>query len=69
LRKKQYEKTDEEMLAIAKNIILLKTKNQLSLLKNFREKSQDLKQKIQKIKDIIEKIPSSDNYESLLGYE
>lgn len=29
LRKKQYEKNDEEMLQIAKNIVLLKTKNQL----------------------------------------
>lgn len=55
LRKKQYEKTDEEMLHIAKEIILLKTKNQLSLLKNFRDKSENLKQEIQKTKDIIEK--------------
>lgn len=69
LRKKQYEKTDEEMLHIAKEIILLKTKNQLSLLKNFRDKSENLKQEIQKTKDIIEKIPWAENYESLLGYE
>lgn len=69
LRKKQYEKTEEEMLSIAKEIILLKTKNQLSLLKNFREKSSDLKKEILKTKDIIEKIPQADNYESLLGYE
>lgn len=69
LRKKQYEKTDEEMLHIAKEIILLKTKNQLSLLKNFRDKSENLKQEIQKTKDIIEKIPWAENYESLLWYE
>lgn len=69
LRKKQYEKTDEEMLHIAKEIILLKTRNQLSLLKNFRDKSENLKWEIQKTKDIIEKIPWAENYESLLGYE
>ena len=69
LRKKQYEKTEEEMLSIAKEIILLKTKNQLSLLKNFREKSSDLKKEILKTKDIIEKISWAENYESLLGYE
>lgn len=69
LRKKQYEKTEEEMLEIAKEIILLKTKNQLSLLKNFRDKSEKLKIEIQKSKDIIEKIPQVENYESLLGYE
>jgi CRISPR/Cas system-associated endonuclease Cas1 len=43
LRKKQYEKTDEEMLEIAKNIIKLKTRNQLELLKATREKDLDLK--------------------------
>lgn len=69
LRKKQYEKTEEEMLHIAKEIILLKTRNQLSLLKNFRDKSENLKWEIEKTKDIIEKIPLAENYESLLGYE
>lgn len=69
LRKKQYEKTEEEMLHIAKEIIILKTKNQLSLLKSFREKSDDLKKEIEKTKDIIEKISSADNYETLLWYE
>lgn len=69
LRKKQYEKTDEEMLHIAKEIILLKTRNQLSLLKNFRDKSESLKWEIEKTKDIIKKIPWAENYESLLWYE
>jgi CRISP-associated protein Cas1 len=69
LRKKQYEKTEEEMLSIAKEIVLLKTKNQLNLLKNIRDKGEWLKWEIQRTKDIIEKIPSTDNYESLLGYE
>ncbi len=69
LRKKQYEKTEEEMLEIAKNIILLKTKHQLSLLKTIREKEDILKKDIAKIKEIIEKIPKSENYESLLWYE
>lgn len=69
LRKKQYEKTEEEMLHIAKEIILLKTRNQLSLLKNFRDKSESLKWEIEKTKDIIKKIPWAENYESLLWYE
>ncbi len=69
LRKKQYEKTEEEMLEIAKNIVLLKTNNQLKLLKNIREKQWFIKRDIEKIKEIIKKIPESTNYESLLGYE
>lgn len=69
LRKKQYEKTEEEMLQIAKEIVLLKTRNQLSLLKWFRDKDDDLKKEIQKAKDIIDKIPSAIDYESLLWYE
>lgn len=69
LRKKQYEKTDEEMFEIAKEIILLKTKNQLELLKLTREKDFNLKWDINKIVWIIEKIDWSKDYESLLGYE
>ncbi len=69
LRKKQYEKTDEEMFEIAKEIILLKTKNQLELLKLSREKDFNLKWDINKITWIIKKINDSKNYESLLGYE
>lgn len=69
LRKKQYEKTDEEMLEIAKQIILLKTKNQLNLLKNIREKDELLKWEIEKAKNIIEKIIKVDNPESLLWFE
>ncbi|MDD3794018.1 MAG: type V CRISPR-associated endonuclease Cas1 [Candidatus Gracilibacteria bacterium] len=69
LRKKQYEKTEEEMLEIAKSIIKLKTHNQLELLKAIREKDLDIKGDITKINGIITKIDSVDNYESLLGYE
>lgn len=69
LRKKQYEKTDEEMFLIAKEIVLLKSKNQLNLLKSFREKDIDLKNEINKSKEIIEKIKTCDNPESLLWYE
>lgn len=69
LRKKQYEKSEENMLEIAKNIIKIKTKNQLELLKLTREKDFSLKWDISKIKWIIEKIDNSENYETLLGYE
>ena len=69
LRKKQYEKTEEEMLEIAKNIVLLKVNNQLSLLKNIRKKEWFIKKDIEKIKEIILKIPSSESYENLLWYE
>lgn len=69
LRKKQYEKTDEEMLEIAKNIIRLKTKNQLTLLKAIRWKDLELKGDITKIWGIITKIDSVEDYESLLWYE
>jgi CRISPR associated protein cas1 len=66
LRKKQYEKTEEQMLEIAKNIIKIKTKNQLELLKNFREKSTDLKENTSKIKSISTKINSAESYDVLL---
>lgn len=69
LRKKQYEKTEEEMLEIAKKIILLKTKNQLSLLKEIRNKDTLIKGNIIKIEEIILKIPDSIEYENLLWYE
>jgi len=69
LRKKQYEKTDEEMLEIAKNIVFLKTQNQLNLLKSIREKSDFTKKDIEKVKEIILKIESVENYESLLWFE
>jgi len=69
LRKKQYEKTEEQMLEIAKNIILLKANNQNKLLKNIREKSDDVKNQIKKIEQIIFKIPDSKDYKSLLWYE
>jgi CRISPR/Cas system-associated endonuclease Cas1 len=49
LRKKQYEKTEEEMLEIAKNIVRLKTRNQLALLKITREKDLNLKGSIDEI--------------------
>lgn len=69
LRKKQYEKTEEEMLDIAKNIVLLKTNNQLKLLNNIREKEWFIKKDIESIKEIILKIPNSETYENLLWYE
>jgi hypothetical protein len=54
------------MLEIAKNIIKIKAKNQLELLKNFRNKSPDLKENILKIENIYKKIDFSENYDSLL---
>ena len=69
LRKKQYEKTEDEMLEIAKNIIKNKTHNQLELLKAIREKDLDLKWDITKINWLITKIDTVENYESLLWYE
>lgn len=69
LRKKQYEKSEEEMLHIAKNIINIKAKNQISLLKNFREKSENLKENILKMEKISKKIFLAENYETLLWFE
>lgn len=69
LRKKQYEKTDEEMLYIAKQLILIKTKNQLELLKQLRNKENKTKIWIAKIQDLIDKVPDSRTYENLLWYE
>ncbi len=69
LRKKQYEKTEKQMLEIAKNIITLKLSNQLKLLKNIREKSPELKQNISKIQEIIQKSQKTENYDNLLLYE
>lgn len=69
LRKKQYEKTDEEMLYIAKQLILIKTKNQLELLKQLRNKEDKTKVWIAKIQDLIDKVPDSRTYENLLWYE
>ena len=66
LRKKQYEKTEEQMLQIAKNIVKIKVNNQLELLKNFREKNEALKENISKIKNINEKIDKVEDYESLM---
>ncbi|EKE28447.1 MAG: hypothetical protein ACD_3C00058G0013 [uncultured bacterium (gcode 4)] len=69
LRKKQYEKTEAEMLIMAKEIILLKTRNQLALLKYDRNKDEEKKVDIEKIQLIINKIPQSETYENLLWYE
>jgi len=69
LREKQYKTSEEKMLEIAKNLILLKTNNQLQLLKNIRNKEWFIKKDIEKIKEIIKKIPDSKDYEQLLGYE
>jgi hypothetical protein len=54
------------MLEIAKNIVLLKVNNQLTLLKNIRNKEDFIKKDIEKIKEIISKIPDSETYENLL---
>lgn len=69
LRKKQYAASEEDMLEIAKHIIQLKTQNQLQLLKNIREKSQETKESIQKILDIKKQIDTGKDYEVLLWYE
>jgi CRISPR/Cas system-associated endonuclease Cas1 len=57
------------MLEIAKEIITLKTKNQLSLLKSIRKKDEELKKEIENIDILIKKIPEAQNYDNLLGYE
>jgi len=54
------------MLNIAKNIITIKTNNQLSLIKNIRNKEWFIKKDIESIKEIILKIPNSETYENLL---
>jgi len=60
LRKKQYEKSENEMFDIAKEIVIQKTKNQLNLLKSQREKSEKEKKEIKKLEEIITKIPDSE---------
>ena len=69
LRKSQYGKTEEEMLQLAKRIILAKTRNQLALLKAVREKDEKMLAGIGKIREDIGKIPDCVGYENLLGYE
>ncbi|USN58690.1 MAG: type V CRISPR-associated endonuclease Cas1 [Candidatus Peribacteria bacterium] len=69
LRKKQYEATEGEMLEIAKHIVHLKTRNQLKLLKNTRDKNEDLKKSISQAQTILMQIDDAPSYESLLGYE
>lgn len=69
LRKKQYHKTDEEMLDIAKKIIYLKAGNQLNLLKTIRNKDLKLQKEIWKIELIINKIQITESSESLLWLE
>jgi len=67
LRKKQYSYSG---LEIAKRIILNKVKNQLTVLKNIRNKTDDLKTDINKIEGYIDSI-NQPNIEltQLLGYE
>lgn len=69
LRKKQYAASDTDMLRIAKHIVHLKTQNQLQLLKNIREKSEETKNAITKILKIQKQIDSGENYDTILGYE
>jgi len=66
LRKKQYEKSEDEMLKIAKEIVKIKTKSQLDMLKSIRKKDDELWEEIGKIEKLIIKIPLQENYEALL---
>ena len=67
LRKKQYSYSG---LEIAKRIILNKVKNQLTVLKDIRNKTEDLKTDINKIGGYINSINQPDiELTQLLGYE
>lgn len=67
LREKQYWKLDE--IAIAKRIIKNKVENQLSLLQEVREKSDQYKENLLRVKDLLEKIDRVENDDSLRGLE
>lgn len=67
LREKQYGDLPE--LHIAKQIIKNKLQNQLLLLQEIREKSDQFKQSISKIKDSISKIETVESEDSLRGLE
>ena len=67
LREKQYSNPKE--LDIAKQIIKNKVENQLFLLQEIREKSDQLKQDIKSIKEILLKIESVTSDDSLRGLE
>ncbi len=67
LRMKQYNFPYE--LDYAKQLIFQKTTNQLQLLKNIRNKSNELKYTIKKIKEFIKKIDQVDNFDSLRWIE
>jgi CRISPR/Cas system-associated endonuclease Cas1 len=63
LREKQY--NFPYNLDYSKQLIFQKTTNQLQLLKNIRNKNNNLKSDIKKIKDLIKKIETTDNFDSL----
>ena len=69
LRKKQYEKTEEEMLTIAKEIVLVKVKNQLCLLESFRNPDTQARIAMVQLMKTIDQIPHAKYYDSLLWYE
>lgn len=69
LRKKQYEKTEEEMFAIAKEIVLRKIQNQFLLLKSFRDPDTQTRLAMVQLMKLLEKIPQTHHYDSLLWYE
>lgn len=66
LRKKQYEKTEEEMLAIAKEIVFRKVQNQFLLLKSFRDPDTQIRLAMVQLMKLLEKIPQTHHYDSLL---
>lgn len=67
LRKKQY--TAENQLEIAKKIMENKIANQIILLKKIRGKTPEEKENIKRLTELLKKIPSAENNESLLGIE
>ena len=69
LRDKQYKSTATQDLLIAKHLIKNKVSNQLALLKELRNKDNDLKTAISQIKEIEKKIENADSDDSLRGIE
>jgi len=69
LRQKQYGLNDELEIKLAKQIVKNKCQNQIFLLKNIRDKSEELKQIIKNLENNIEKIELTENHDSLRGIE
>jgi CRISP-associated protein Cas1 len=66
LRQKQYRYTDS---IIARYLVELKIRNQISLLKSIRNKSEELKTSIQNINDYLRELPNAIEFSSILGLE